>query len=443
MAVPASVGFFFNTMFNVVDTYYAGQLSTDALAALSLSFPLFMVVLSVGIGVGAGTNALIANALGSGQEEKAGLYQAQAVSFAVIGTILIAVPLYAALRPIYLLFDAQGEVLAGGLRYMRVIVAGGIVIVLVNTLNAGLQARGNTKTFRNVVLIAFLLNIGLDPLFMFGLEVGGVQLMPALEEAGVAVATILVQFLGLLIVGRTLRLSGGFDGCDRRSFVPRREIFKEIGGQSLPAALNFLTIALGAFVINYFVSRFGRNAVAAYGTALRIEQIALLPTIGLNVALASLVGQNNGAGRLDRVKLSYKRSLEFALIAMVLILTPVILFAPTLLSIFTDTQEVISIGRRYLYIQVLTLFSYVAMNQSNAVRQGLKRPAMIMWVGAYRQLAAPFVVFPLLIGPAGLGVAGVWWGLVIVNWTAALATLFHTRRKLKEAEAAQAAVEPA
>ena len=433
IAVPASTGFFFNTMFNVVDTYYAGQLSTDALAALSLSFPLFMVILSIGVGVGAGTNALISNALGGGKREKAAGYQAQAISFALIGTALVSVPLYFFLRPIFVLFDAQGAVLEGALGYMRVIVAGGVVMVLTNTLNAGLQARGNTKTFRNFLLVAFLLNIGLDPLFMFGVELGGVQIIPAMEEAGVAVATILVQALGIIFVGRVLVRSGGLEHCGIRSFYPRRESFREIASQALPAALNFLTIALGAFVINYFVSRFGRDAVAAYGTALRIEQIALLPTIGLNVALASLVGQNNGAGKLDRVENSYKSSLKFAFFTMILILTPVVIFAPWLLGVFTDNARVVAIGRNYLYIQVLTFFSYIVMNQSNSVLQGLKRPAMIMWVGVYRQMVAPFIVFPLLIGPGGMGVRGVWWGLVIVNWSAALYTWLYTRGQLRDA----------
>lgn len=433
IAVPASTGFFFNTMFNVVDTYYAGQLSTDSLAALSLSFPLFMIMLSIGIGVGAGTNALISNALGANKPEGAAVYQAQAISFALIGTALVAIPLYFLLEPIFGLFDAEGAVLRGALRYMRVIVAGGVVMVLTNTLNAGLQARGNTKTFRNFLLIAFILNIGLDPLFMFGLEVRGVVLMPALKEAGVAVATILVQLLGIFMVGRVLVKSGGLLNCGLRSYYPRKEIFREIASQALPAALNFLTIALGAFVINYFVSRYGRNAVAAYGTALRIEQIALLPTIGLNVALASLVGQNNGAGKLNRVEESYKSSLKFAFLTMLLVLTPVIIFAPWLLGVFTENEQVIAIGKTYLYIQVLTFFSYIIMNQSNSVLQGLKRPAMIMWVGVYRQMVAPFIVFPLLTSVAGLGVNGVWWGLVVVNWSAAIFTWLYTRGRLQDA----------
>ncbi|MFO7849337.1 MAG: MATE family efflux transporter [Spirochaetia bacterium] len=439
IALPASIGYFFNTMFNVVDTYFAGRLSTDALAALSLSFPLFMLVLAVGVGIGSGTGALVANSLGSGDHRRAALYQAQALSSAAAAAIIAVVPLFVALEPILRLFDAEGAVLEGALGYMRVIYGGGIFIVLVHTLNAGLQARGKTGVFRNFLILGFLLNIGLDPLFMFGLKAGaggGTTLFPRLEEAGVALATVLVHVIGLGWVARALVRNGGLAGCRAADFIPRRSYVREIAGQSIPAGLNFLTIALGAFVINYFVSRFGRDAVAAYGTALRIEQIALLPILGLNIALASMVGQNNGAGRIDRVKSSFHTSLLFAFGAMLLILTPVIIFAPALLGIFTDTFEVIRIGKIYLYIQVLTFFSYTVLNQSNSVLQGLKKPGMIMWVGIYRQLIAPFIVFPLFVGPAGLGLHGVWWGLAAVNWSAALWILLWTIKKLKNPGAA-------
>ncbi len=457
IALPASIGYFFNTMFNVVDTYFAGRLSTDALAALSLSFPLFMLILAVGVGIGSGTGALVANSLGAGDHRRAAMYQAQALSSAAAATLIIGVPLFVSLEPILRLFNAEGAVLEGAVGYMRVIYGGGIFIVLAHTLNAGLQARGITKVFRNFLILGFLLNIGLDPIFMFGLTIGGpgifgspeifggpgifggsggaageaITLIPRLEEAGVGLATVLVHVVGVWWVARALVQNGGLAGCRPADFIPRHSWVREIAGQSIPAGLNFLTIALGAFVINYFVSRFGRDAVAAYGTALRIEQIALLPTLGLNIALASMVGQNNGAGRLDRVKSSYHTSLLFAFGAMLLILTPVILFAPTLLGIFTDTAEVIRIGKIYLYIQVLTFFSYIVLNQSNSVLQGLKRPGMIMWVGVYRQLIAPFIVFPLFIGPVGLGLHGLWWGLVAVNWSAALWILLWTVRRLK------------
>lgn len=431
MAAPASIGFFFNTMFNVVDTWFAGRLSTEALGGLSLSFPVFLVVLAIGVGVSSGASSLIANALGARQTDTANGLLLQALSFGVLAGAVISLPLAVFLPELFGLFDAQGEALQAALSYTRVILAGGVLFVINYVLNAGLASRGDTRSFRNFLIAGFLLNVGLDPLLMYGLRVGGLTVIPATREAGIALATIIVQLGGTVYLGLRLARAGAFRGATLRELVPQAAAFRQLLSLGLPSTVGFLTMAAGTFVITFFVSRFGPNAVAAYGTAIRIEQIALVPTIGLNIALAALVGQNNGAGRLDRVASSYRMALLFGLLIMAGVLTPVILLAPRLLGQFTANAEVVGIALAYLYIQVLTYYSYVAMNLSNAVLQGLKRPAAIMWVGLYRQLLAPLLVFPLLTTVAGLGVRGVFWGLVLVNWSATAATLLHAHRRLR------------
>lgn len=435
IAIPASLGFFFNTMFNVVDTYYAGQLSTDSLAALSLSFPMFFILLSVGIGILSGSAALISNSLGAGETERAVRFQMQAITLAVIITIVLAIPLYLSLPALFRFFGAEGAVLDGGLRYMRVIAAGAVVMVLANTLNAGLQARGDTRTFRNMLIVISVLNIALDPVLMFGWAPGGRQIVPRLEEAGTALATILLYSGGALYLFTRARRAGSFEGASIAWLIPHRTYMRELIGQSAPASLNYMIMTLGSFVINFYISRFGRDPVAAYGAGLRIEQIALLPMLGINTALATLTGQNNGAGRIDRIREALTTALRYGLIVMAVILPVVLLAAPFLLGLFTDTEAVIRIGRTYLYIQGVTFFSYVLINLANSIVQGLKRPVMIMWVSLYRQVAAPFVVFPLLAFTAGLEETGVFWGIAAINWSAAIASVWWARRKLDEAEA--------
>ncbi len=430
IAAPASLGFFFNTMFNVVDTYYAGQLSTDSLAALSLSFPMFFILLSVGIGIQSGAGALIANALGAGNEHRAVRLQVQALLLAISVTVTLAIPLFLLLPAIFRFFGAEGAVLEGGLRYMRVIAAGGVVMVTANTLNAGLQARGETRIFRNLLIVISILNVALDPLLMFGLTVGSVTVISPLREAGTALATVSLYGLGIVYLLQKGVANGVFRDITPKDFRPDHQLLRELAGQSAPAAFNFMIMTLGSFVINYFISRYGRDPIAAYGAALRIEQIALLPLLGINVALATLTGQNNGAGRLDRVEEALRTALRYSLILAVAIVPPVLLAAPWLLGVFTDSASVIRIGRTYLYIQGITFFSYILINMSNSIMQGLKRPAMIMWIGLYRQVAAPFIVFPFLAVVMGLEETGVFWGLAVVNWTAAFYSFRYARRIL-------------
>ncbi|TVQ97762.1 MAG: MATE family efflux transporter [Spirochaetaceae bacterium] len=433
LALPASIGFFFNTMFNVIDTYWGGQISADALAALSLSFPVYIVILAAGTGIGSGTNALIANAIGSGRSERAARYQAQAVSLSLIVVFAVGIPLYLTLPAIFRFLNAEGELLESALRYARVLVAGSPILVLNNVVNAGLTARGDTRSFRNFLILGFLLNIGLDPLFMFGVSIGDVRIIPPMGEAGIALATVVIQGVGLVYLINRSRIERTFEACTPRQFIPNREFFREIGGQGFPSAMNMMTMAVGTFVITFFISRYGRDAVAAYGAAIRIEQIALVPTIGLNIALATIVGQNNGAGLIDRVEQGYRTSLLMGAGVMVVVYTPVLIFARPLLSIFTENPDVIRIGLAYLYIEAITFYSYVVMNQANSIMQGVKRPGMILWIAIYRQIAAPFVVFPLLTEVVGLGVNGVWWGLAVANWSAAIFSLWYARGCVRRA----------
>jgi hypothetical protein len=147
LAVPASIGMFFNTMFNVVDTYFSGLISTEAVAALSLSFPVFFVILAVGFGVSTGATALIANALGAGDEHRARLYAIQSVSFSVLlSVILTLVGLWAA-PALFAFLGASGSYLAIALAYINVIFLGLVFFSLNFVFNAILSAQGDTKSF--------------------------------------------------------------------------------------------------------------------------------------------------------------------------------------------------------------------------------------------------------------------------------------------------------
>lgn len=434
MALPASIGFFFNTMYNVVDTYWAGSLSTDALAGLSLSFPMFGVLLAVAIGTSSGSSALIANYLGAGNEEESRKILAQALSFGAVLTLVLAVPVFLALRPILGILGGGDAAQEAALAYVQIIIGGGIFFVLNQVWNSGLQARGDTKTFRNVLVVSFLVNIGLDPLFMFGWSPAGITIIPAMGVRGIALVTVLVQAGGIFYIARRGRAIGILKGLTAADFIPQKARFREILGQALPGMLSFLTMAAGTFVITGYVGRFGTAAVAGYGAAIRIEQIALIPTIGLNIALATMVGQSNGALKIDRIRKSYRVTLLLGLGIFLGLYPFIFLFGHRLIGVFNSDPDVMKVGTAYLRIQSVTFYSYVILFQANSILQGLKRPGGIFWIGLYRQLGAPLGIFTLLAFTFGMGVNGVWWGLAIVNWSAAVFTWWWSWRLIHQRE---------
>jgi putative MATE family efflux protein len=429
IAIPSSVGFFFNTMFNVVDSIYAGQLSTDALAGLSLSFPIFFLIIAIGAGIGNGTSTLSAIAIGKkDMQEYHQLARNSLLMSLVIGVGLIFIaPLV--IEPLFKLSGAEGASLALGVGYTQTIFYGSLFFLLNFALNGLLASQGNTKPYRNYLIIGFFMNLILDPLLIFG-WFG----LPALGTVGVALATVIVQIFGTVYLASQWMKSELFDIAKFKksfgSFSTVRALLKQV----IPASLNTATIALGIFIINYYVLMYGGSqTIAAYGAAVRIEQLVLLPTLGLNVAVLSIVGQNFGAGNFERIIKA--RSLVTKIGILIMLVGMVIIFftSPYLIQIFNGDPVVIDAGTTYLRIEVLAFMTYVFLNMNISVLQGIKKPNFALWIGMFRQFL-PFVLFYFLGTTLNMGILGVWWGIVIINWTAVSITAIYTKAELKKLE---------
>jgi len=427
LAIPAGTGFFFNTMFNVVDTWYGGQLSTTALAAMSLSFPVFFILLSIGNGVSTGATALIGNALGRGEREEARRYICQALSFALIQGFLMTLAGLILAPHIFIFMGAGGDYLSLALGYMNVIFGGAAFFMLNFVMGAILNSRGDTAIYRNFLLAGFLMNLALDPWFIYG----GLGL-PAMGLPGVALATIAIQCLGNFYLFSRLRRSGAIENLHLRELLPRRRNYLELARQGFPSALNMMTVSLGIFIITWFVGRYGKEAVAAYGIATRIEQITLLPVMGLNISTLALTAQNFGAGHTDRVRETLRISLRYGFTLAALGTMVALLFTYQLMSIFTGDQAVISVGVRFLRIEAFVFPAYVLLYICVSAMQGIKQPLFALWIGLYRQIAVPAPVFHLLATVFGWGIIGIWWGIFAVTWSAALIVVVYVTWILKK-----------
>jgi Na+-driven multidrug efflux pump len=163
---------------------------------------------------------------------------------------------------------------------------------------------------------------------------------------------------------------------------------------------------------------------------MRIEQMALVPTIGLNIATLALVAQNNGARLLHRVQEVLKTALMYGAGVVALGAVAILVWAKQLMAFFTDDGAVLAIGATYLMIDALALYAYVILFVNVAALQGMKRPMFGLWIGLYRQIVAPFIVFWFLAKIPGVGLPGIWWGIFAITWSAAACSFFYTRRIL-------------
>lgn len=427
IAIPVSIGLFFHTMFNVVDTFFGGLISTQTLAALSLSFPVFFIIIAMASGFSTGTTALIGNALGAGNHDEARLFGIQGISFGVLVSIIMTfIGVYTS-PYLFSVLGACDDYLATCLIYMNTIFLGTVFFMLVHMLNAILVASGDTRSFRNFLIGGFFLNIILDPWFIYG----GLGI-PPLEIAGIALATVLIQFFGGVYLGIKVYRTRLMSNKSIRDICPKPRYFKEIARQGFPASVNMITVGIGIFVITYFISRFGKEAVAAYGIATRVEQIILFPTIGLNTATLAIVAQNSGAKLFDRIKETLSTALRYGGILMGLGTIGVFLLAEPLMGLFTSDWKVVEIGATYLRIAAFVFYAYVILYVNVAALQGVKRPMYAIWIGLYRQIIAPIIVFYFFTQILDFGLMTIWWGIFSVTWSAAVITFFYARRLLRK-----------
>ncbi|NLX93497.1 MAG: MATE family efflux transporter [Clostridiales bacterium] len=428
MAIPTSIGMFFNTMFNVVDTFYAGKLGTASLAGMSVSFSVFFILLAVTSGIGTGLTATLSNAVGKKDKLKVRALSINGLILTVAVSLALTIAGYFFAPALLSFLGAQDEAFTMGVRYVRSIYVGTLFFGINSTLKAFLVSIGQTKPYRNFLIAGFLLNLILDPLLIFG-WFG----LPKLGTLGLAIATIICQLAGSVYLAYKVKKMIGYRISVKalKSFSFKSQV--EILSQGVPAILNMLTIAVGIFVINYYIYRFGNDAsTAGYGAAVRLEQLALLPALGLNTATLALVGQNFGAGKMDRVWQTYKISLKIGIVIMAVGMALIYPFAPFLIGIFNNDPKVISEGTSYLRIEFLAFIGYIIINTCLSMLQGLKKPNYAIWIGIYRQLVMPLILFNFLGVTLGLGLTGVWWGIVFTVWTGALGMLLLVKVEFRK-----------
>lgn len=422
IAIPSSIGYFFHTMFNVTDTFFASDISTQAVASLSLTFSIFFIVIAVAGGMSQGITALIGNAIGEKDIDHAKQIILHSLFISItLSVILTIVGLLSA--PFLMgLLGAHDAYLQEALSYINIILFGSVFYIGVFFTNAMLNAMGNTIAFRNFLISGFFLNIILDYWFVkggFGISPMGVK--------GIALATIIIECLGMLYLFYNLKKTYLLQ--DMPKFVFDKNIIYSFLKQGTPPTVNMSLMALGMFIITYFIAPFGQHVVAAYGIAIRIEQIVLLPSIGINVAVLALVSQNNGAKLYDRVEeiVSYAKKVGFIL--WVIGIFFILIFGEYAMHIFTQDALVIKAGMGYLYAAATSLYAYMLVFINISLLQGIKRPALLVYLSLFRQLLVPIVLFSLF-SFFKLSLNFYWGGIVLIIWSSAFFIQWYSKKKL-------------
>lgn len=393
LAIPMMVGITAILFFNVVDTFWIGQLGPIELAAMGFTFPVVMVVTNLTIGLSIGATAVIARALGEGHAARVRRLTTDALLLAVIVVVTVSLVGVATIDPLFTALGADEDTLPHIRRYMVPWYLGVGLLVIPMVGNGAIRASGDMKTPAIVMVVAGLVNALLDPVLIFGLGP-----FPAMGLAGAAYATVSSYVVAIvamvyLLVWRERMITFAFPSAGEVLGS-----WKAILHVGLPAAGTNLLTPLAAGAVTRIVSGHGQHAVAAYGVGTRVEGLSMVGVFALTAAITTFVAQNHGAGNGERIKECLRFVTGAAILWGASLAALIFVTAPLLARIFNDDAEVIATTTEYLRVVPVSYAPYgVAICVAamfNALEMPLKATALaalrlvglaipLAWLGSY------------------------------------------------------------
>ncbi len=425
LAVPASIGTLFQTLYTIVDTFYAGKISPEALSALSKSFPIYFIIIATSIGVTVAGTSLIGSSIGEKNEKNVLSYFGNVIIYAIIISLVVSILGFSFGETIFQLMNSSNSVTTLGLEYINIIFLGTVLFILVVALNSFLHAEGDTKTYRNVLIFSFFLNIILNPILIFGF-----LFIPPLGITGIGIATLIAQFVSLLIILIKILNNQRIKKITLDHFKAKFFFLKNIFFQSMPITIAILGYSVAATIVFTYVGLFGEYAVAGYGSATRIEQVLLLPVLGINTAIISIIAQNIGAKYFDRVEQSYFTSIKYGLFIMLIAGVVIFISADIVPKFFSSNPEVIMHGSMYLKISAFILPAYPIFFLSNGFFMALKKSEKAMLNNIVRNVVVPILSFYIarFIDADFKTFFYIW---AIFQWLISLILLFYVKYYIK------------
>lgn len=393
---------------NLIGLFWVGRLGSDAVAALAMSGTILMMLFPVVMGLATGTVAVVSRSTGAGRAGEAEEAAGQSLGVAMIcGIVAGAVGWYWA-GDICRLQGAAGEVAHLGTQYLGIAFLGCFTVFLLFIGNSILQASGNTVVPMRAMILATILNLVLDPIFIFGLL--GV---PRMGVEGAAVAMVLAQAAALVVVLRAL--AQGKSGVRVRlaDWQLRWEPAWRLMRIGIPSSGQMLSRSLMSVALMRIVAGCGTAAVAAYGIGARFHMLILMPAFVLGNAAGAMVGQNLGAGHPDRAQRAAWLATAMDAVIMLVCALGLTLFAAPLVRMFDRNPEVVRMGADYLRI---TSFFHVFAALSIVLGRALQgagdtlAPMVTTIIGLWG-IQVPLAIFMAHhMVPA---THGIWWSVAI------------------------------
>lgn len=408
LAVPVVINSFLQTMYNLTDTYWLGQLGTNELAAINLVSPLQQIVVNFGSGLTVAGAVLIAQLIGASKKEEAASMASQIFVCAMIFSIICA-GVIAIFTPTVVNWLGADELTAKVANvYLRIVILDMPFLYMVNIFAAIRQAQGDTVSPMFLNLTGILLNVVLDPLLMIVIHWGA---------AGAALATVIAKAVPAMISLVILKRDTTGVRIRLKGFRFEKSKMKSILTVGLPTAIGGSTMQLGFLLMSRNVYVYGTGAMAAYGIGNKVNGLITLPSNGIGSAVATIVGQNIGANQIDRAEKGYKIARRVSVIFLFvggLILSRPFL-SEAIVGLFSTDEEVIAMAADFLSIMALWCFTNGVYNSTSGLFQGSGHTEVTMAVDATRLWVFRFATLYVCENWLHMGVRSIWYSVVVSN----------------------------
>jgi len=343
LSFPIVITNLLQVAYNLADTFWLGQYSTTALAAISFAFPMIFLLISLGMGLSVAGSVLVAQHTGAEEHAEAEYAASQTLTFAVAGSVLLGTVGYFFVEDFLRLLGASGEVLPGATGYLQVVSLGLTTMFGFFVFISLMRGAGDTITPMLVMLGTVVLNIVIDPFLIFGWGP-----FPELGVVGAAVATIFSRGLAFAVgIAIMLRGDRGIQ-INPRDMIPDVGYLKKLLAIGVPASIEGTGRALSVNAMLFIVGTFSVTVVAAFGVGIRVFSLVFMPAIAMDRGVETMTGQNLGAERPDRAATAnhFAAKVSFVLLSVLGVVT--IFAAPAVVSVFSDDPEVVRVGAEFL-----------------------------------------------------------------------------------------------
>ncbi len=339
LSIPMILEMMMESIFFLVDAYFVSSLGANAIATVGLTESVLTLVYAIAIGLSMGVTAIVARRVGEGDTEKASQTTVQSIFLgvllaAIIGTLGILFP-----KELLTLMGGSPELVAEGYGYTQILLGGNVTIMLLFIINAAFRGAGDASVAMRVLIISNFLNIILDPLFIFGWGP-----IPAFGVKGAAIATTIGRGTGVVIQLLILVYGWSRIKIGWKEFVLKAGMMFNLIKVSLGGIGQFIIGTSSWVFLMRIMAEFGSEALAGYTIAIRVLMFTLMPSWGMSNAAATLVGQNLGAKKPDRAELSVWRTGKYNAVFMGIVSVFYLLFAETIIKIFTGDAAIIAFG---------------------------------------------------------------------------------------------------